>query len=75
MKSTKSQQNKYLWSAVLHALEFFAVIGGAYLIMHLFDPDPASKAIVLGTVIAFFVKYARVNPKIPVKDYTNPKFK
>jgi hypothetical protein len=58
-------------SAILHAIEFFVIAGGAYLILHYFDPDPETKALIVGTVVAFFIKYARSNPKIPLKDYVN----
>lgn len=65
--------NNDLQSTLMHTLEFVVIVTVSFFILRYFDPNPDAKAFLLGTVLTFLTKYARVDDKIPFPDYVNPK--
>jgi len=57
--------------SLLHALEFFLVLAAAFTFVYVFHLGETDTAAVVATVLAFFVKYVRTSPSIPVDDYVN----
>lgn len=60
------------WKQTLfHTLELAIVILAAFVISKLFNISSEDMQAIIALVIAAFVKYARVSPKVPIKDYVD----